>query len=285
MAKIDQYLKRPEKALSASKINNIDAVYLINLDQRPDKLRSMRDKLAPFGVIPQRLPAIYGWGLSQDVLQDIGLQFQPGMNGGRDMVYKPCLRPLEPREVPLDASHYGRACFHPRTTPGAIGCMLSHLSLLQDALDQQAQTIWILEDDVTVQENPHLLSARIEDLDHLTGGEWDILYTDDRTWFEPFTPGTVWRPDLSLNYEALYEHSPAGDRFFRIGGRCQAHSLIMRRSGMEKILAFLKERGMFMAYDVEIAFVPNIKMYSLREEIVWGGLLTNTSDTDLRYFC
>lgn len=267
-------------------MRHIDDIYLINLDERPAKLHQMLQQLAPFSIRPCRLPAIYGWGLSMDALQDIGLQFQPGMDGGEEKIYKPCLRPLEVRTAPLDASHYGKACFHPRLTPGAIGCMLSHLSVLQDALEKNYQTIWILEDDARVEKNPHLLSERIEELDALTGGDWDILYTDDRTHFDPFTPGTVWRPDLQeLEYEPLYEHSPLGQGFYRIGGRCQAHSLIVRQRGVRKILEFLKTRGMFMAYDVEIAFVPEIKMFSLENEIVWGGLLSNTSDTDLRYFC
>ncbi len=286
MAKIDQYLKTVERSCSGLQIKNIDETYLINLDQRPRKLQYMHDQLSPYSIRPSRLPAIYGWGLSLRQMQDVALTFQPGMDGGEQKVYKPCLRPLEPRTAPLDATHYGQACFHPRLTPGAIGCMLSHLSILQDALERGHQTIWILEDDARVQENPHLLSSRISELDALTNGEWDILYTDDRTWFEPFTPGTVWRPDLpDLQVEPLYEHTRIGDSFYQIGGRCQAHSYIVRQSGMKKILGFLKERGMFMAYDVEIAFIPEIKLYSLKQEVVWGGLLTNTSDTDVRYFC
>lgn len=285
MTKLDQYLKTPERNALAAQIKNIDAIYLINLDSRPAKLQSMCEQFAPFAICPWRLPAVYGWGLTSEQLQDIGLNFQPGMDGGEEKIYKPALRLLEPRNAPLDASHYGKACFHPRTTPGAVGCMLSHLSVLQDAVNQGYRTIWVLEDDVRIERNPHLLSNRINELDEVTGGEWDALYTDDRTWFEPFTPGTVWRPDLPLDYEALYQHVPAGEHFYRIGGRCQAHSVIFRQSGMEKILKFLKERGMFMAYDVEIAFVPGIRFYSLKEEIVWGGLLTNTSDTDVRYFC
>jgi hypothetical protein len=282
MPKIDRYLKKPEKNETLTRLRNIDNSYLINLDQRPMKLQQARMQLDPFGISPNRLSAIYGWSLTPDDLQEIGLQFQPGMDTGEKKQYKAQLLPHVPRLEPLDATCYGRACFHPRLSPGAIGCTLSHLSVLQDAYDAGHQTIWILEDDVSVAQNPHLLSDRIEELDRLDSN-WDVLYTDDRSHFDAFTPGTVWRPDLpDLRYEPLYEYTPVGEEFIRIGGRCQTHSMILRRSGIEKILKFEKERGLFMAYDVEISFVPGIRFYNLKQEIVWGGI--GGSDTDVKYF-
>ena len=41
---------------------------------------------------------------------------------------------------------------------GAIGCLMSHLSILQDAWDSGYETIWIIEDDIKVVSNPHELS-------------------------------------------------------------------------------------------------------------------------------
>lgn len=278
MSNIERYLRKPEEKNANSKLNRIDCVYLINLEQRPLKLQQTLNQFAPFGIRPCRLPAIYGWGLSFDALQDIGLRFQPGMDTGAYKAYRAVLFPQTQRMEPLDAACYGRACFHPRLTPGAIGCMLSHLSVLQDAYDSGFQTIWILEDDIRVAENPHLLSEEIEALDK-ADPDWDLLYTDDRTHFDPFTPGTVWRPDMELCYDTLYTYSPLGEQFMRIGGRCQMHSVLMRRSGIEKILSFYKARGIFMPYDVEAAFISGIRLYNLRHEIVWGGSAV-LSDTD-----
>ena len=67
--------------------------------------------------------------------------------------------------------------------PWVIGCALSHLSVIRNAYDAGYQTIWVLEDDIAVEQDPHRLSALIDKLDSLVGKEgWDILYTDtDRT--------------------------------------------------------------------------------------------------------
>jgi len=170
-------------------------------------------------------------------------------------------------------------------THGAVGTALSHLSILQNAYDAYAESIWILEDDITVKANPHVLSDYIEKLDALVGrDEWDILYTDDLAYFEPFTPGTVWRPDIpDMNFDPLYERKDLGKDFCQIGGRCQAHSLIMRRSGIRKILEFAFQHGIYLPYDVEIAFVPEIRFFNLKHNVVVGGTLEN-SDTIRRYF-
>lgn len=286
MSEIERYLRKPEKIENKEQVYGIDQIYLINLDQRPERLQEMREQLAPFSIFPSRLSAIHGWRLALSDLQQIGLQYRPGMDNGADKVYKPCLRPLELREIPLDETCYGKACFHPRFTPGAIGCALSHLSVIHDALSNGFKTIWILEDDARVVKNPHLLSHTIEKLDELTGKQWDALYTDDRAHFEAFTPGTVWRPDLpDLCYEPLYEYSPFGNEFMRIGGRCQAHSVILRESGMRKIYDFETKRGLFMPYDVEISFASDMLLYNLKDEIVWGGFgASRISDTDFDNF-
>lgn len=180
---------------------------------------------------------------------------------------------------------YGSAIFYPRMTHGAVGTALSHLSILQNAYDARAELIWILEDDITVNADPRCLSAYTEKLDGLVGKNgWDILYTDDLAYFEPFTPGTVWRPDVpSMNFDPLFERKELSQDFYQIGGRCQAHSLIMRRSGIRKILEFSKQHGIYLPYDVEIAFVPEIRFFNLKHNVVVGGTLDN-SDTIRRYF-
>ena len=88
----------------------------------------------------------------------------------------------------------------------------------------------------------------------------------------------------NLQLEPLYRYEPFGKEFYRIGGRCQAHSVILRQNGIRKIYDFLSQKGIFMPYDVEISFVPSIELYNLKREIVWSGDLSNSSDTDLRHF-
>ena len=278
------YAKSIEKNLNkiksdASTVKNIDCIYLINLDRRPEKLHRTLKQFAPYGIRPNRLPAIYGWTLPDDVFEDVGLKIQPGM------LWKGSIIMRQSSSTPMKEPRYGMAAFYPRMTHGAVGTALSHLSVLQNAYDAGYQTIWVLEDDVSVKSDPRNLSNYIEKLDALVGSDgWDILYTDDVTYFEPFTPGTVWRPDMAgIDYDPLYERTDRGEDFFKIGGRCQAHSMIMRRSAVQKILEFEKSRGIYLPYDVEIAFVPNMRFFNLKHNVVIGGTLAN-SDTIHRYF-
>ena len=283
MLNIKNYLKRVSEGCRHSQIKDVDAIYLINLDQRPIRFQKCLDKLGRFGIKPLRVPAIYGWGLEKEEFQEIGLIFKPGMDSGHSKKYRAVLSPLTFREQPLDASCYGQACFHPRMTPGGIGCALSHLSALKDALDHEYQTIWILEDDIQIKDDPRQVTEYMDLLDKETQGDWDILYTDHRAYFEPFTPGTVWRPDLpNLQFESLFACEEIGSHFCRIGGRCQAHSMILKRDAIEKIYEFETSRGLFMPYDVEISFAASLKCFNLKNELIWAE--RGVSDTDQRHF-
>lgn len=266
-------------AVQTSSVKNIDCVYLINLNERMEKLERTLNQLIPFDIYANRLPAIYGWTLSDEVFEDVGLKIRPGMQwnksvflrlSGAQRITKPCV---------------GSAVFYPRMSNGAVGTALSHLSVLQNAYDAHFETIWVLEDDVTVKQNPRCLSSYIDKLNALVGKDgWDVLYTDDLTFFEPFTPGTVYRPDMpEIDFEPMFQRSPLGEDFYQIGGRCQAHSFLIQRSGIEKILTFEKSRGIYLPYDVEIAFVPHMRFFNLTRNVVVGGTLEN-SDTIHRYF-
>jgi len=270
---------RPIDKLIGSNIKNIDLIYLINLDQRPEKLERTLSQLSPYGIVPNRFSAIYGWTLADEVFEDIGLKVAPGMNW-RGSVYlrqKYSLLVLKPT--------YGSAIFYYRMSHGAVGCTLSHLSILQNAYEANAESIWILEDDVTVNANPHCLSDYIEKLNDLVGKDgWDVLYTDNYDYFAPFTPGTNFRPDMpSMNFEPLFLRKDLGSDFVQIGGRCHTHSLIVRRSGIRKILEFSKRNGIYLPYDIEIAFVPEIRFFNLKHNIVIGETWEN-SDTTIKHF-
>ena len=171
-------------------------------------------------------------------------------------------------------------------TPGAIGCSLSHLSLLQDAYDSGYQTIWIMEDDIVVKKDPQEISSLIKKLDLLIGKDgWDILYTDtdaaDRSQynvqqdFEQDLTADLWffsRPDMDLsNRSSFAKRTILSDDFIKIGSRMRTHSMIIRRSGIKKILDFEKQRHIFIPYDHELAIVPDIRLFSLRYDLVTNG--------------
>ena len=143
-----------------NQIKQIDYVYLINLDQRPEKRKKVLSKLEPYGISPFHFPAIYGWDLSIDALNDIGLKFRPGMLKNK-WVWQYCTQNDGPQEEFLRDGLYGNT-YYCRMTPGAIGCTLSHLSVLQNAYDAGYETIWILEDEIILKKEPHTVSNLIE---------------------------------------------------------------------------------------------------------------------------
>jgi len=55
---------------------------------------------------------------------------------------------------------------------GAIGIILSHLSVLQDAYDAGYETIWVMEDDIELLGNPHSVSDLISELEPFDRGRY-----------------------------------------------------------------------------------------------------------------
>lgn len=289
-SQIEKHFKPVAPKIEIHSIQNVELIYLINLDTRPEKLLDSLQQLARFGIVPQRFAAIYGWHLPLDCYPDLGVKFAPGMwKGIENALY------ISPEGyfhfVGLCEEFYDKTVFSSWLTPGAIGCTLSHLSVLQDAYDAGYNTIWVLEDDFTVAKDPHVLSEVIEKLDTLVGNEgWDILYTDpdylfgvdlDRDLQEQLP--YKWRPDMpQFDLKMLFEHTPIGDDFFKIGNRLRTHSMIIRRSGIQKILQFYKERHIFLPYDHELGFIPHIRLYVTKESIVNGKEIS--SDTKNKYF-
>ncbi|MGB7978578.1 MAG: glycosyltransferase family 25 protein [Chlamydiales bacterium] len=289
-AELLPHLRKIEKRIHATSIEGVDCTYLINLDERRDRLNECLQNLLPFGILPQRFPAIYGWRIPLEEYADLGVKFGPGMWPGKENA----LLAVPNRGfffVQLSEAFYGQTFFSGWLTPGALGCTLSHLSVLQDALDAGYETIWVLEDDFVLIENPHLLSGKIEELDRLVGASgWDVLYTDSDYLFgvDPTQDLQAqlpmkWRPDRpDFDLKTLLGSTPVGDGFLKIGSRIGTHSMMIRRSGVEKILRFNKEHGIFMPYDHEIAFVPDIRLYALKQPIV--GAHAKPSDTKNQYF-
>ncbi|HSX03671.1 MAG TPA: glycosyltransferase family 25 protein [Rhabdochlamydiaceae bacterium] len=290
-AGIENQYRKLENKKGCVAPRNIDYVYMINLDQRPEKWNRSSLQLSPFGIIPERFPGIYGWTLQPDVLNDMGLKFQHGMWTGREyvMVFPPD-KNGEYEFIFLNGACYGKACFSGWTVKGTIGCTLSHLSVFKDAYDSGYQTIWVMEDDIVVVEDPHRLSAVIEDLDALVGSDgWDVLYTDYDCLFvdkEKDLASQIplkWRPDMPfLNIQYLIEHQDMGEKFVKIGSRNRAHSIIYRRSGLQKIMDFYKTHDNFLPFDEEISLIPGMRLFVVKKSIVSYHEIT--SDTRYRYF-
>jgi len=190
-------LQKAENKSDLHKMRGIDFIYVLNLDERPEKFEKCAQQLALWNIVPYRFSAVNGWKLSLETVNDVGVVFQPWMSTGTMGTYY---------ETGIAQHEFvyktGRSYFCHCMSRGAVGIALSHLSILQDALDSGYETIWVMEDDIDVLQNPHILSDLIEKLDGVVGKEgWDILFTDQDTknsygHYVPCT-GFAWRPNYA----------------------------------------------------------------------------------------
>jgi GR25 family glycosyltransferase involved in LPS biosynthesis len=267
-----QYLKPIQNKPPPVLIPSIDSIYLINLDERVEKFSASLKQLQPFGIIPYRFSAINGWDLSVHVLNELGLRLTSSLSFGTIMgkVY----REIEGREykniefIKDPTLTY----FCTGITRGAIGCLLSHLSVLKSAYESGYETIWVMEDDIQILQNPLELSSLIEELDQIDR-DWDILFTDPdmRGPQGDFIPcrALAVRPDISIYPLADYQAKckRIHPHFSQTGMRYGTHSMILRKLGIQKILQFYQTHGLFLPYDCDIWLIPEIKMYCLNQEM------------------
>ncbi len=277
-AAIEPHLRKVEHRHPLKQIKNIDCIYLLNLDERPEKFHACMSQLAPYGIFPERVSSIYGWRLTKETLDEIGLVLTPGMKMQlvflTSEVMIECRRKkCEINEIPLE-DLYGQTIFSAWTSLGAVGCTLSHLSAIKDGYDAGYEAIWVMEDDIHVDENPRQLTKLIAKLDDLVGpAGWDVLYTD--CIFERCkTEGSLvkalpwmWRPDVPLEPKVQDYHEVGAD-FVKIGNRIGAHSLVIRRCGMKKILDFYRKHQIYVPYDHELSLIPDIRLFVTKKSIV-----------------
>jgi len=268
-------LKNAEEKSDIHIMRNIDFIYMINLDKRPEKFAQASGELHQYGIFPYRFSAINGWELSVEAINDVGLKCAKGMEQLLATSY-----PIEMGGEPLHdyMGQVGRAYFVHGMAKGTIGCSLSHISILKDAWDSNYETIWVLEDDITVLRNPNMLSDLIDQLDVQVGKEnWDVLFTDQNYRLAEgkylIASGAAERPDMDCSLEARYSpcytstHQISSD-FRKITARFATHSMIIRRSGIKKLLEWSLAHHIYLPYDLENYLPLGINRYSLTYDVV-----------------
>lgn len=269
----ENHLRKIEDKSDIHDMQNIDFIYMINLDERPEKLARSLAQLHPYGIYPYRVSAINGWKLPLETINNVGVKFEPWMqNGMLGTSFNMHNGKLSPEHEVMTPN--GKTYFVHFMRPSIIGIALSHLSILKDAYDSGYQTIWVLEDDIDVVRDPRVIPHLIDKLDAVVGeDQWDILFTDidfrnnegKYISCREFAPRpNFWPKDLSLF--AKKENVSAD--FTRVGARYGGHSMIVRRSGMKKILDFIKEYSIFHAIDVDYVLPEGMRLYSLTYDVV-----------------
>src|ERR1700761_1094667 len=162
---VEEHLKKIENKTEGHTLRNIDFIYTINLDKRPEKWQWTVDQLAPYDIHPFRVSAVNGWELNGKILDDVGLKFSPEMAHNSMGTFYTQEEGSTPQHEIIQ--EYGKTYFVHTLSRGAIGCALSHISVLQDAADSNYETIWITEDDIQVLRDPRLIPDYIDKLDQL----------------------------------------------------------------------------------------------------------------------
>ena len=270
---LETYFRKALNKSLSHKIDGVDFIYMINLDERPEKFARTVQKLECFGISPYRFSAVNGWKLSTEVINRVGVKFSSEF--GQEKFLGSIYREIEGKEYQGNEilRPNGETFFSLGMSRGAIGIVLSHLSVLQDAYDSGYQTIWVMEDDIEAIRDPNLISELIPKLDECDR-DWDILFTDtdtkDHNGNHVPCRAVAARPNVPIEslfsfFERFY---PVSADFTRIGMRYGAYSMIVRRSGMEKILKYFKTYGIFIPYDMDIWLNPHLKMYSVTSDII-----------------
>lgn len=262
---IEAHFKKALHKSPPSSVRNIDYIYVINLDQRPEKFAKCLEQLSLYGIEPYRFSAVNGWELSLDTINDVGVTLEHWMPKDHWGTYYPDFEPHH--EV---VQMLGRNYFCHCMSRGAIGIVLSHLSILQDAYDSGYETVWIMEDDIDILQDPHVLSDLIDELDRIAS--WDVLFTDPDTKNQQgqYVPsfGFAWRPNYYPPDPSQFSQRVDVGSFRKVGSRFGAYSMIVRRSGMEKILSFFKKHKIFLPYDIDFVFPDGINLFTVRSDIV-----------------
>ena len=271
-ADVEEHLKKISDKSEGHSLRNIDFIYMINLDERPEKYASAFQRLSVWDVVPYRFSAVNGWDLSLESLNELGIKFGPWMMEGK---WGTCYLP-EHNGMALheEMCVSGRNYFSHCMSRGAVGIVLSHLSILQDAYDSGYETIWVMEDDIIVVRDPHVLSDLVEELDAIVGKKgWDILFTDQDTMGNdgkrvPCT-SYAYRPNFTPSHTQRFANVYAvSPNLRRIGARYGAYSMIVRRSGMKKILDFFNNYQIYLPYDMEYTQPDDIRLFTVMNDVV-----------------
>lgn len=282
----DHFKPCPDKS-GNHQMRNIDFIYIINLDKRPDRFEDCSKRLNPYGIYPYRFSAINGWELPIEVINDVGLKYEPWMNKGIMGTYYYLDEENNIQHAHEEIHVEGRTYFGHCVARGPIAIVLSHLSVLQDALDSGYETIWVLEDDIDVIRDPNMIPELIDKLDSLVGKDgWDILFTDrdikkQNGEYNPcYWPAR--RPNFTpWNSAKFAQRKAISSDFQQIGARWGSHSMIIRKSGMKKILNFIKVYRIFLPYDMDFIFPSDshsdMRMFTVFEDVV-SNQIDSTSD-------
>ena len=230
----EKYLVPIELEHQQSGLEGVDAIYIINLERRTEKKKKKYDLFLSNQLYPNFVKAVDGAKLNKKKRLEITYPYKKNA----------------------------------LTTHGHVGCILSHLSVLKDAQKRDFDVIWICEDDVIFVKDVHLISYYLKELTRLDP-DWDILYTDIGMQVDVENFSKLFkRPNQILESDLYKSRGDVGKIFYREIYRCGTYSYLFSKKGINKVLNFYRNNFLFSPLDMDIHMIPEIKEYSIKEEIV-----------------
>ncbi len=247
---IARYLMPIQISKNGSGLEGIDCIYVINLDTRPKKWKKMSKILQKHELHGNRVSAINGWNLSTKIQAELAGPYPIRLRGG------------------------------------AIGCLLSHLSVIQDAYHRGFERIWVMEDDVKLIGEKSQISNLVENLSNIDP-DWDLFYTDDNSKNREGYPLESihgdFRPDGKYDpIEQYLKRTKVSENLLRIRQRFGMYSVIISRKGMKKILDYFTHTYLWSSLDIDIHYIPHLNEYATTTDLVTINHKVCISDTENR---
>jgi glycosyl transferase family 25 len=242
ISSLPSFLKQVEIVEENSGLRGVDCIYVINLKERPERWDLLSKRFLEQNLKANRMDAVNGWKI-----------------------------PLEQRNRLIDPRIHTN--YYLELNGGEVGCLLSHLSIYQDAWERGFEVIWVCEDDIVFNRNVECISSLLEELFFLDP-DWDLLYTE-HTMFGSTTQRH--RPEQSP-YKVL--NQDVSDTLARTHGRFGTHSMILSKKGLEKVLSYFYSRYFWAPIDVDLHYI-GLKEYSIKQGLthIQSGFTSDTQPT------
>ncbi len=218
-----------------SGLKGVGCIYVISLDERSERWERTERFFTAQGLHPNRVHAVNGWKFPFWKKAALTGPYLVGLSGGE------------------------------------MGCLLSHLSVYQDAYLRGFDTIWICEDDIVFEKTAREVTETLEELSRIDP-EWDILYTDNKLHGH----GDQHPRPGQLPYHP--EYAVVSGALMKIHGRHTTHSMLFSKKGVEKALDYFTHVYLWSPLDIDIHYVPGIREYCTQKNLV-TALNSDPSDT------
>jgi GR25 family glycosyltransferase involved in LPS biosynthesis len=244
---IVKHLKSVELTSPESGLSLVDCIYVINLDERPEKWERMQKLLTDRGLQANRFSGINGWKIPENVRMELAGNYPVRLRGGD------------------------------------LGCLLSHLSVIKDAHARNFDLIWVMEDDVDFLEDATQLPEILVKLSEIDP-DWDVFFTDtnskNREGIYVPSLGSDFRPDREHPPLQFYLEQIQIDKdLLKIRQRFGMYSFLLSKKGIQKILDYFTHVYLWTAFDIDVHYVPNIREYSSTKDIISIFFNNGISDT------